>query len=57
VGKIAGWLRKAHRLQQGDFTHPAPPRFAHLTLLPLLDAWIGIAAQKAVAYPAHERPI
>jgi hypothetical protein len=50
-------LRKAHRLQQGDFTHPAPLRFAHLTLLPLLDAWIGIAAQKAVAYPAHERPI
>jgi hypothetical protein len=50
-------LRKAHRLQQGDFTHPAPLRFAHLTPLPLLDAWIGIAAQKAVAYPAHERPI
>jgi hypothetical protein len=45
VGKIAGNVVQNSSAAAGDFTHPTP--------LPLLDAWIGIAAQPAVAYPAH----
>jgi hypothetical protein len=48
VGKIAG-----NALQNRRLSARFRPPYTAAPLM-LLDAWIGIAAQTAVAYPAHD---